>query len=39
VAVDPKISQEAPVEQDIIRNRCAALRRCMRERPCLPVKD
>ena len=39
VAVDPELPQKEPVEQDIIRNRCAALRRCMRERPCLPAKD
>ena len=39
MAVDLNASQKESVEQDIIRNRCAALRKCMRERPCLPVKD
>ena len=39
VAVDSNVSQNETVEQDIIRNRCAALRTCMRDRPCLPVKD
>ena len=39
VAVDSKIARAEPVEQDIIRNRCAALRKCMRKRPCLPLKE
>ena len=39
VAVDSNVSQKEPVEQDIIRNRCAASRKSMRDRPRLSVKD
>ena len=38
VTVDPNISSVAPVEHDIIRSRCAVLRKHMRQRPCIPVK-
>ena len=38
VAVDAELPQKEPVEQDIIRKRCIALRQCMRQRSCLPTK-
>ena len=39
VATDSSICNAEPVEQDMIRQRCARLRGQMRLRPCLPSKN
>ena len=37
VNVDVKTASAEPVEHDVIRSRCAVLRKSMRQRPCIPV--
>ena len=38
-AVSALTGSSPEVEQDIIQNRCAALRKVMRQRPCLPLNE